>query len=128
MKRILSETAFNAGDPAAEGSLHAEVEVLSGNRRVYIQAHDNGITRYYSASTASYVHSPEDSDDQIFEEFTSSGMDSVEENPDLFDLISKMQEYNRADNEAPYLNSEYSAYYEKADRLLDDLLEEYDEG
>ena len=123
--RIIKEEAERM-TPGGMEVLHAEIAVDTEKKgMLYVQAHDNGMHRYYAVCTQSWfaLQQSGDEEEDPLEEYTTSGEDAPEEEtrmePD-FSLLLK--EETRRD--APYEDSEYVDYFVKADRLLDDLAEE----
>ena len=97
--------------------LHAEAALEGG---LYVQAHDNGAGRYYALTRQSWFllrETGEEEEDPI-EEYAPSGEREAQE-PDFTALLA-----GRERREDPFEDSAYAELFCKADRLLDDLLEE----
>ena len=106
-------------------TLHAEIELETEKGKRFVQAHDNSMNRYYELSRQSWFElelSGEEEEDPEEEYFTAEGAQTEEaEEPDFMRLL---QQHDRRTE--PYESSEYADVFVKADRLLDDLIEDLD--
>lgn len=109
---------------------HAEITVrLDSGDLVYVQAHDNGIGRYFALSRVSYFDADQtEEEDDILEEYTTGQEESAAAgDQDFIDFLGDWNEKMEKMDEAPYIHSMFSSYFEMGERMLDLMLAEMEE-
>ena len=109
---------------------HAEITVrLDSGDSVYVQAHDNGIGRYFVLSRVSYFAPDQiEEEDDILEEYTTSQDNaSASSDQDFISFLGDWNEKMEKMEDAPYIHSMFSAYFEMGEKMLDLMMTEMEE-
>jgi hypothetical protein len=109
---------------------HAEITVrLDSGDCVYAQTHDNGLGRYFVLSRVSYFQPEQDEeDDDILEEYsTSDGKTEDRANLDFVEFLNKWGEKREEMDEAPYVQSMFSLFFQMGENMIDLMLAEVEE-
>ena len=111
-------------------TFHAEIKVQYNDSILYVQAHDNGVNRYYCVSKMSYFMEQSDNDDDFLEEYSTCSVSNDSngfQNLEFIDFLENWE--NRLENkiDRPYYDSLFYEYFEMADRMLDCFEMEIDE-
>ncbi|MBQ7486538.1 MAG: hypothetical protein IJT77_03490 [Clostridia bacterium] len=109
---------------------HAEITVrLDSGDSVYVQAHDNGLGRYFVLSRVSYFQpSQVEEDDDVLEEY-STGTEKTQDraNLDFIEFLDTWNAQHEEMDEAPYIGSTFSPFFQMGENMLDLMLADMEE-
>ena len=129
MRAVFEQSRLDRIDQELE-TAHAEISVrLDSGDVVYAQAHDNGVGRYFVLSRVSYfAPEQEEEDDDILEEYSINiQKDDQESSYDFADFLNTWNEQREQMDEAPYVHSMFSPFFQLGETMLDMLLTEIEE-